>query len=259
MSMTTKPRADSQPTPVDLVFHTDEMNEAIDCLHRVSLLLNEVSERPHTWKWVAIALQGAVQGFMVLSLKGTWSANVMHFEDKQRMYAEAADGRAALPEPGDRLEDFWDLYAGIKQEDRMSVNGFMAKPFKPHGSQTESLKTINELRNLFVHYQPMSWSRYVGTWPKATFEVLDIIWSLCFVCTAVTFHGDRISDDPYERRMVDEMRVDRLVRECRDKCLSLSKAYAKALPRFEDKERMKEIEKLRKRIRIKETTLALLD
>src|SRR5688500_8603520 len=64
--------------PRDPYLSTNERKEAVDAIELTALFLEEAIANPDRWKWVMIALHNAVQAFMVLALKGTWSVTVLH-------------------------------------------------------------------------------------------------------------------------------------------------------------------------------------
>ncbi len=62
---------------------TDELKEAIFSLEMVAEQVLKIHIDTYRWKWVIIALHNAVQGFMVLSLKGSHGLNILKNADKK--------------------------------------------------------------------------------------------------------------------------------------------------------------------------------
>ena len=58
-------------------FTTDEYAEATTALEEVVVHLRAVASDTHQWKWVVIALHSALQGFLVLALRGSANFDVM--------------------------------------------------------------------------------------------------------------------------------------------------------------------------------------
>jgi hypothetical protein len=218
---------------IQLTLHTDEEQEAIDSLAMVADRLDLVNEDAHQWKWVAISLHNALQGFMVLALRGTWAANAMKPKVRERLYAEAHAGGPALGRPSDRLDDLWGLFDRV-QDDQWMSRCVHSKPLAPSAGQKESLRRIADLRNVFAHYEPVTWNMFIADLPRNTLDLMDLIWDLCFVCNTIVFRHS--SDNPLpESRRSSEAAVRGLVLHCREKCIHLSEAYLDALPEPKDR------------------------
>ena len=54
-------------------FTTDDNREAVGALEGARFFLARAESEPAMWRWVITALHGAVQGFMVITLKGSSS------------------------------------------------------------------------------------------------------------------------------------------------------------------------------------------
>jgi hypothetical protein len=76
---------------------TDETQQAVLALRMVSEQLSRVSQNPHYWQWVVIGLHNALQGFMVLALRGTDDLNVL--TDKCATEWTAYNRSRKYPEP----------------------------------------------------------------------------------------------------------------------------------------------------------------
>jgi hypothetical protein len=95
-------------------FRTDEAEETLSALEIVADALLRVRSNLYQWKWAILALHGAVQGFMVLALRGSNGLHALRDEDAQR-WLEAHDRGEPYP-TNLKLDDFLSLYDKIKGE-----------------------------------------------------------------------------------------------------------------------------------------------
>jgi len=118
---------------------TDESQEAVLALQLVSEQLShlESSGNPHYWTWIIIGLHNALQGFMVLALRGNNNINVLT-EDCARKWLEAYE-RKDGKYPDQRLDKFLNLYKKIKS-DRMQMH-VNSRHFEPSGTQGRSIRS----------------------------------------------------------------------------------------------------------------------
>ena len=66
-----------------------------------------------------------------------------------------------------------------KKSDRMLMY-VRSQPFKPEGTQTESVEMLNTLRNKFIHFLPMGLLLGVSGLPQVVKDCLGIIAFLAF-------------------------------------------------------------------------------
>lgn len=193
---------------MDNWLRTDEALEAVFSLEMVCDQLPQTRHNVHYWKWIIIALHNAVQGYMVLALQGSDSLNILNKECRQQWIA-AYKSRSAVFPPR-RLDDFLNLYKKIKKgrkayeehtlrgrplqgtEKAPMLMYVGSKPFKPQGTQTESVKLLNELRNDFIHFLPQGWSLEVSGLPQMVKDCVDIIDFLAFECGNVIWHNSAL-------------------------------------------------------------------
>jgi len=189
---------------VDLWLHTDETREAVVSLDMVEDCLHKVLSNVHYWKWVVIALHNALQGYMVLALRGSNSLNVLK-EQSRKKWVEAWE-RDDKVMPRRELDTFLNLYNKIQTGKKCYDDGIKrghifhrgpydlmlmyvhSKPFAPSCTQTESVKMLNFLRNDFVHFLPKGWSLGVGGLPRIVNDCVDIIEFLAFECGNILWH-----------------------------------------------------------------------
>ncbi len=149
---------------------TDEAEEALSALEALGEFLPAAHRDPYRWKWALLALHNALQGFMVLALRGSNGLAALR-DDVAEEWLKAHE--AGGPYPSERLDSFQGLYAKIKG-DRMRVFGH-SKPFAPKGSQGRSVKLLNSLRDEFIHFTPKGWSLELSGLPKMCLDCLDVI------------------------------------------------------------------------------------
>lgn len=166
---------------------TDTDLEAVVSLAMVSETLPKVTKVSHYWKWVIIAMHNALQGYMVLALRGTCGLNVLDKKCREELIAARKRGSKDLPNL--RLDGFMDLYQKIKRDKQMLLYT-NSKSFRPRGSQTESVKSLNRLRNDFIHFLPKCLSVQVDGLPRVIKDCSDIVEFLAFECGNVVWYEE---------------------------------------------------------------------
>ncbi|MGA3058424.1 MAG: hypothetical protein ABSE70_10390 [Candidatus Limnocylindrales bacterium] len=185
---------------------TDAQEEAVSALEMFSDSLGAIATNRYRWKWAVLALHAAVQGFMVLGLRGSNDFDVLS-------PAAAKDWLAAVeagdPPPFDqkRLDTFLGLYRKVKS-DRM-LRYVNSKQFHPGKTHDRSLAILNELRNEFTHFLPKHWSLEVSGLPAICGDCLDLIEFLGWDSGNVMWIGDDV-----------EVRTRRALAEARRQILS---------------------------------------
>ena len=163
---------------------TDETLEAVSSLEMVAISLKDVKKDLYQWKWAILALHNSLQGFMVLALRGGSGLNCLR-DDIAKEWLRAY--RTDKPLPQEKLDSFLNLYSKIKNPDRMQWY-VESKPFKPSGTQGESIKKLNSLRNEFVHFVPKGGSLEITGLPRIFLDCLNIIEFLCWECGNIFWH-----------------------------------------------------------------------
>jgi hypothetical protein len=169
---------------------TNERNEAVGALEVTANFLEAAETNPDMWKWVVIALHNAVQAFMVLALKGTWSVTVLHrdqrtikLEAQREFYRakEAGDEEAAARANEVMLFGEGDLAAFIRLYDRIKdPHGIMrryvhSQVFVPRTTDDQCMKCLNDIRNEFMHFLPMTRGFLLTEFPAITETGLHVI------------------------------------------------------------------------------------
>lgn len=189
---------------MDVWLDTDETREAVVSLEMVAECLQKVNRNVHYWKWVVIALHNALQGYMVLALKGTDGFNVVTRECRKEWIAARKRQDEWFPER--RLDSLLNLYKKIQRgralyDQQVKLNCYLprgpgdlmlmydgSQPFKPRGTQNKSVKLLHELRNDFIHFLPRSWLLQVSGLPRVVDDCIDIIEFLAFECGNILWH-----------------------------------------------------------------------
>ncbi len=159
---------------------TDQFQETVLALQLTSEQLSNLATTGnlHFWTWVIVCLHSALQGFMVLALRGTNNINVLTEDCAKEWLAAYERGEGHYPEQ--KLEKFLNLYKRVKSERmNMYVN---SQSLKPSGTQGRSVKKLNAFRNDIIHFVPKGWVIEVSGLPQIVDDCLNIIWFLAFEC-----------------------------------------------------------------------------
>jgi len=159
---------------------TDEFRETILALQLTSEQLSNLvtTGNLHYWTWVIVCLHNALQGFMVLALRGTNNINVLSEDCAIEWLASHERGDGQYPEQ--KLDKFLNLYKKVKSERmKMYIN---SQSLKPSVTQGRSVKKLNSFRNDFIHFVPKGRVVEVSDLPQIVDDCLNIIWFLAFEC-----------------------------------------------------------------------------
>lgn len=181
---------------------TDESQQAILALQIVGEHLPRVTEDPHHWCWVIVALHNCLQGFMVLALRGSNGLNVLTDKCAKEWMEAYERGDTAFPES--RLASLLTLYKRIKS-DRMRIYTH-SRPFEPTGTQEQSVKTLNDRRNEVIHFAPKGWSLEVTGLPQIVEDCLGIVEFLAFHSANVIWQDELL--EAKARVLIEKVRID---------------------------------------------------
>lgn len=137
---------------------TEETN-ALDYLERAGEFIGQTMTDHRAWKWVVLALHGALYGFAISACKSSDYQSVVKVTKKGHERLITLD--EALQMCKNRI---WmgSLYGGI--------------PLVLTMSQADSIRRLKEtLRNSFEHYIPSGWSIELHGLPRISMDVLDVI------------------------------------------------------------------------------------
>ncbi len=126
-------------------FRVDEYSEPMNALFVAKEFLQHPSTDLYHLKWTLLALHNALQGFMILALKGTSCLEITKIKKKDtRTQVEI------LSDSNRKVLNFIDLYEMLKKDSSLKCFDWV--------QTDEPINTLNSWRNQFVHYMPMSWS-----------------------------------------------------------------------------------------------------
>lgn len=181
---------------------TDMHEEAVSALEMFAESLAAVASDTYRWKWSVIALHGAVQGFLVLSLRGSNNFDVLNPRSAE-IWAQAFEAHSPPSLDEQRLDSMLGLYAKAKSDRMMKF--VTSRKFVPQGTQTPSIKALNSLRNGFIHFVPKRWSIEVGGLPAICSDCLDLIEFLGWQSGNVMWIEEDV-EERARRAMVDARR-----------------------------------------------------
>lgn len=180
---------------------TDEQLEAVGALETAAQTSVGVAGDVYHWRWVVLAVHNALQGLMVIALRGSDGLAPLR-DDVAAEWLKAY--RAGHVPPEEKLDRFLNLYAKIKG--RRMRQYIHSEPFRPTGSQGWSVKKLNSLRNEFVHFLPRSWSLEVSGLPKICLDCVDLIEFLGWKCGNV--HWNESSVEQRAVQAIQELRTE---------------------------------------------------
>lgn len=172
---------------MDRWLRTDEYVETITSLDMVCEQLPRVVDDLHRWKWVVISMHNALQGCMVLSLRGSNSLDIRPDKDKIKWLAAFKKKDGCFPKFF--LDDFLKLYAKIQNPELMKRFAD-SRPFEPKETHADSVEMLTYLRNRFIHYFPSSLSLEVSGLPAMLSDCIDIANFLLFKCGNICWHDN---------------------------------------------------------------------
>lgn len=142
---------------------------------------------PQAWKWVLLALHAAVQGACVCHLTTTAApvgAVTQRNAGEWLAYFEASRTDAAAEPPRTHLMALPDLLKAVRKAGSAG-DGSNASGVAISGAELALLRRIHdEVRNQFVHFEPMGWSLDISGVPglarliaRIIGEMLDMGWA----------------------------------------------------------------------------------
>jgi hypothetical protein len=137
---------------------TAETN-ALDYLERAGQFIQQTESDIKAWKWVILALHGALYGFAICACRSTDYENII------RRTKKGVEQLISLDEA-----------LRICQEREWMGTLYGGKPLELTDSQKYSIKKLKKtLRNNFEHYIPKGWSIEIHGLPGIAMDILDII------------------------------------------------------------------------------------
>lgn len=163
----------------------DEKNNALDYLEMGVRSLMEVERTPWAWKWVCIALHGALYGFGVCALQGTNYELVLE-RDKNGNVKRDNNGNAKLLR--------FDEVINRCKDKQCILQGVISKPLILDENQEKAIEFMkNKLRNPLEHFIPCSWSLEIHGLPEMAVSYFEIIEFLAGEPGNLRWKGDEIA------------------------------------------------------------------
>lgn len=148
-----------------------ELSNAIDYLRQVVSFIDKVNNEPMMWKWVVIALHGALYSFTICACKGTNPDRVTRQRKK-----------------GTWLISFPEALRKCQNSEFMMLY-YNSKKLVLNRDQRKAIRMLKEtLRNEFEHYIPKGWYIELNGMPAITYHVLDVISFLALETGNVTYY-----------------------------------------------------------------------
>jgi len=133
-------------------------SSALDYLEKTVFFLEATTTNPLDWKWVILAIHGALYGFMICALKGTNPDNVCE-----------------NTKAGQKLIAFQEALKRCQSSDWMAIGGF-TKALELSQEQHRALRFIHTaFRNQFIHYRPTLWGIELEGMPEIVMHALDVL------------------------------------------------------------------------------------
>ena len=136
-----------------------EETNALDYLERAYFYIQQVEKHVLAWKWVVLALHGALYGFAICACQGTNPDNVT-YKTKKGI---------------ERLISFSEALKRCQDPNWMNMT-IMSKHLKLTDQQRKSISKLKRrFRDAFEHYIPKGWSIEAHGMPQITIDVLEVI------------------------------------------------------------------------------------
>jgi hypothetical protein len=173
---------------------TDEQDDVLVSLSEVLHQLERIASGDiHCWKWAIIATASAVSGALTCNLSGSMQVGGMQQEDAKMMIAALQKDAASEMPKRPRLASPNDLLKRARRYDKRIERA--GPVLEISHQQKKSFKTLFDLRNCFLHFEPLGWSIEISGVPSILHDVLQIV-------------GQTSEDGWSFRHLSDERRAD---------------------------------------------------
>lgn len=133
-----------------------EGSNSVDYLEKAVSFIKSAESKPEDWKWVVLALHGALYGFMICTLKGSAIDNVSTGKKQKLIGFKEALKRCQYPAYG-------------------SLGGF-TNILQLSEKQRQALRQLNsDFRNVFAHYNGAFWSIHADLMREMVTHSLDAL------------------------------------------------------------------------------------
>lgn len=151
---------------------TNEKAEAFESLKLANELMDKVDDDPYYWKWIILAVHGALQATMVLAVTGSTQYGALSEESQEAITA----GKQAIR----HMADFPELYRRVKRKKAMTLF-VTSKPLAGSPETDRAVRYLHRhLRNKFIHFLPTGWSIWIGDLPSVLDRCVSVISFLAF-------------------------------------------------------------------------------
>ena len=162
---------------------------ALDYLERAACFIRETSDNSRAWKWVVIALHGALYGFAISACKGTDYHTVTHERKRGRILFSFAEAIAACQDP-------------LRMNKTVS-----SKPLVLTAEQQRAIEELQiSLRNPFQHYLPGDWHIEIHGMPTIAIHCIEVIRFLALET------GNCTELDENQQALVDSLAIETIAR-----------------------------------------------
>ena len=181
--------------------------ETVSALEAAADELERAQGDPYRWKWVILTLHSAVQGMMALALKGSNGLNVLKSDDAKQWLDASENGAPLLTDL--EMDSFLNLYKKIKSDSYID-----SEKFTPQGTEGQSVKYLNQLRDQYVHFVPCAFLLRVDGLPEMAIDCLNIARFLAYDSKNIDWPENLVG------------RVERAFRIASKTALAMKEAYA---------------------------------
>lgn len=156
----------------------DQIEDFVDSLEHSARLSACTRDEPRNWKWLILALHSALHGASVWALcrhDGT-QTNVLDSKSRASMLAWLYNTRrnTKLSAPRTRMASLMTLVERVQERE------FLPEPYTIELDYEVvcSIRKLNDWRNRFVHFEPVTWIMETGMYPEIVQHVASTIEKL---------------------------------------------------------------------------------
>ena len=145
---------------------TNETEDVAGSIRHALRCAEMVSEDPQAWKWGILALHSALQGACICHLTTTAGLGAVQNKEEWLSYLNTPDEEKDKKRPETRLMALPDLLKAVRKQGSSggSSNG---EAISINDNELTWLQRIHkEIRNQFIHFEPMGWRIEVSGIPS---------------------------------------------------------------------------------------------
>lgn len=164
---------------------TDSLDDALSSFELASLFFDQAQSDNRYWKWFVIAMHSGVQGCFALALAKSHGLLVQKPGVAAKMLA-AIEARTEIPSP--HMDNFLRLYSKLQSEGIFKSTEDL--PVQRSREQEEGLKSLDELRDEFLHFNTKSWSIELALIETAARAAIGVAQSLLLKNSVIQIYDD---------------------------------------------------------------------